>query len=371
MKISIRRESLVATLDRMSCVVNRRTTVPVLANVKLSVAAGVLTVAGTDLDAWLTETPEIIDSPVEGACTVPCHALRDRVKAFPKGAVVTLEIEKGALRVRSGQSVVNLQTLPVEEWPEAAKTKIKQNFTLPMADIRELLARVSYAISTEETRYYLNGALFHVADGKLRAATTDGHRLAWAECALPDGATKLPWSIVPSAALALIRKFIAKDKDDLQLQFGKLGSTPGFIAIASGWTLVSKLIDGTFPDYSRICPTQNKIQLTVNRKAMASALTGVSKVSSERGHAVKLTLAPGKLQFNVRNFNLGDANDEIETDYNGAPLEIWFDARYLLDVLATGSDESVVFKFADPSSPALIIDRDGAASLNVLMPVRI
>ncbi len=245
------------------------------------------------------------------------------------------------------------------------------SFKVSAADLKRLIEKTQFAISTEETRYYLNGIYLHTAaSGKkatLRAVATDGHRLAQYELALPAGADGMPGVIVPRKTVAEVQRLI-EDADAevaVDLSPAKIRFTIGDVV------LTSKLIDGTFPDYARVIPLGNDKQLNVDKKEFEAAVDRVSTVSSERGRAVKLSLGGGKLTLSVTNPDSGSATEEIEVEYKADPLDIGFNSRYLLDIASQIEGETAVLKLADPGSPTLIQDKDAKGALYVLMPMRV
>jgi DNA polymerase-3 subunit beta len=245
------------------------------------------------------------------------------------------------------------------------------DFKVAAADLKRLIDKTQFAISTEETRYYLNGIYLHPAGtGKgatLRAVATDGHRLAQFELPLPAGAAGMPGIIVPRKTVGEVRRLVEIDEAEVGIELSQ-GKIRFSIADAM---LTSKLIDGTFPDYVRVIPVANDKELVVEKKEFEQAVDRVSTVSSERGRAVKLALSAGKLILTVTNPDSGSATEELEVEYASDPLDIGFNSRYLLDIAAQIEGEVAVLKLADPGSPTLVQDRDHKGALYVLMPMRV
>jgi DNA polymerase-3 subunit beta len=244
-------------------------------------------------------------------------------------------------------------------------------FGLKAADLKRLIDKTQFAISTEETRYYLNGIYLHTAGTNksptLRAVATDGHRLAQVELALPEGAAGMAGIIIPRKTVGEVQRLIEDNEAEITLEL-----SPGKIRFTFGdVVLTSKLIDGTFPDYGRVIPTGNDKELVVDKKEFEQAVDRVSTVSSERGRAVKLSLSSGKLMLSVTNPDSGSATEEVEVEYTADPLDIGFNSRYLLDIAGQIEGEAAVLKLADPGSPTLIQDRDSKNALYVLMPMRV
>jgi DNA polymerase-3 subunit beta len=372
MKVTLERGALLKSLGHVHRVVERRNTIPILSNVLLQARGNSLLLKATDLDLEITETIPA-DVGQLGGTTLPAHTLYEIVRKLPEGAQVSLEMtgESGQLLLRSGRSRFNLQALPESDFPDLSTGELSHKFSLPAGDLRKLIDKTQFAISTEETRHYLNGIFMHTmeVDGHtmLRAVATDGHRLARVELPAPAGAAGMPGVIVPRKAVAEVQKLI----EDLGAEIAVEMSTTKIRFVFGPVILTSKLIDGTFPDYARVIPTGNDKRLTVDCAPFQAAVDRVSTISSERGRAVKLALADGKLTLSVTNPDSGSAVEELEVDYDASPIDIGFNARYLLDITQQLDSDTALFKLADPGSPTVIQDRDGAAALYVLMPMRV
>lgn len=372
MKVTVERAQLLKSLSHVHRVVERRNTIPILGNVLIRADNSRLSLKATDLDLEVTETLPS-DVATSGSTTVPAHMLYDIVRKLPDGSQVVLEAtgDRAILVVRAGRSRFTLQTLPESDFPDLAAGEMTHAFKLGAADVKRLIDRTQFAISTEETRYYLNGIYLHNAgsakNATLRAVATDGHRLAQLDLPLPDGAGGMPGVIVPRKTVGEVQRLI-EDNDAsvlIELSQGKIRLTIGDVI------LTSKLIDGTFPDYGRVIPQNNDKQLIVDKKDFESAVDRVSTISSERGRAVKLALSGGKLVLSVTNPDSGSATEELEVDYASDALDIGFNSRYLLDIAAQIEGDVAVLKLADPGSPTLIQDKDAKGALYVLMPMRV
>jgi DNA polymerase-3 subunit beta len=295
------------------------------------------------------------------------------VRKLPDGAQIVLEGsgDRAVLSLRAGRSRFTLQTLPESDFPDLAAGEMSHSFKLSAGDLKRLIDKTQFAISTEETRYYLNGIYLHIAgagkSGMLRAVATDGHRLAQVELPLPQGAAGMPGIIVPRKTVGEVQRLIETGEGEvaIELSAGKIRFTIGNVV------LTSKLIDGTFPDYARVIPVNNDKSLIVDKKDFEAAVDRVSTVSSERGRAVKLSITGGRLVLSVTNPDSGSATEEIEVEYAADPLDIGFNSRYLLDIAAQIEGEVAVLKLADPGSPTLIQDKDAKGALYVLMPMRV
>jgi DNA polymerase-3 subunit beta len=372
MKVTVERAELLKSLGHVHRVVERRNTIPILANVLIRAEKSSLSFKATDLDLEVTETIAAEVGP-GGSTTVPAHMFYEIVRKLPEGAQIVLESsgDRAVLTIRAGRSRFTLQTLPESDFPDLAAGEMTHSFKLTASELKRLIDKTQFAISTEETRYYLNGIYLHTFGSNkastLRAVATDGHRLAQVELPLPDGATGMPGVIVPRKAVGEVQRLI-EDNDaevTIELSQGKIRFTLGSVV------LTSKLIDGTFPDYGRVIPTGNDKELIVDKAEFEAAVDRVSTVSSERGRAVKLALTSGRLQLSVTNPDSGSATEEIEVEYGAEALDIGFNSRYLLDIAAQIEGEVAVLKLADPGSPTLIQDKDSKGALYVLMPMRV
>ena len=377
MRATVERSHLLRSLSHVHRVVERRNTIPILSNVLIRAEGGKLTLKATDLDLEVTETVAA-DVGQPGATTVPAHILHDIVRKLPDGAEVSLDTGDGQqLALKSGRSRFTLQILPEADFPDLTTGEFPVRFSLPAATLKKLIDRTQFAISTEETRYYLNGIYLHaVTVGKkpmLRAVATDGHRLAQAQVDAPEGAEKMTGVIVPRKAVGEIQKLVETGEGNVDVE---VSDTKIRVTIpASGGNgdivLTSKLIDGTFPDYVRVIPQNNDKVLKVDRAEFADAVDRVSTISSERGRAVKLALSDGKMTLSVNNPDSGSAVEEVGVDYDADTIEIGFNSRYLLDVAGQLETKTAEFRFADPGSPTLILDDGESNALYVLMPMRV
>lgn len=372
MRVTLERANLLKSLNHVHRVVERRNTIPILSNVLLNAEGASLEMKATDLDLEITEaTPAQVEQA--GATTVPAHLLYDIVRKLPDGSEVMLSVdpEGATMTVASGRSHFKLQCLPQSDFPQLAAGEFSHTFRLDSETFKRLIERTQFAISTEETRYYLNGIYIHTAesDGNivLRAVATDGHRLARCETEAPDGSENMPGIIIPRKTVGELQKLV--DDPDvaviIELSDSKIRFTIGAVV------LTSKLIDGTFPDYQRVIPQGNDKAMQVDRKIFTDAVDRVSTVSSERGRAVKLALAEGMLTLSVNNPDSGSATEELAVDYEADGIEIGFNARYLLDIANQLSGSDVKFMLADAGSPTLIEDLNDAQAIYVLMPMRV
>ena len=371
MRVTLERSNLLKSLNHVQRVVERRNTIPILSNVLLKADEGVLTLKATDLDIEVTETtPASIEQ--SGATTVSAHMLYDIVRKLPDGSEVMMAVsDDNGLSLVSGRSQFRLQMLPESDFPDLTAGEFSHTFRMACEDFKTLIDRTQFAISTEETRYYLNGIYFHTVEDegelKLRAVATDGHRLAQAQTTAPDGSAGMPGIIVPRKAVAEVQKLLEEPDASVTVELSetKIRFTVNQVV------MTSKLIDGTFPDYNRVIPSGNDKELVLDRATFASAVDRVSTISSDRGRAVKLSLTDGQLVLSVNNPDSGSAEEEIAVGYGADALDIGFNSRYLLDITNQLSADETTFMLADPGSPTLIREKGEAGALYVLMPMRV
>jgi len=371
MKFTIERGALLKSLGHVQNVVERRNTIPILSNVLLEAGANALGLTATDMDLTIVErVPVSVGSG--GAATMPAHTLYDIVRKLPEGAQVEIDGggEGGQAVVRAGRSKFSLPTLPREDFPAGSAGELPHRFSLAAKDLRGLIDRSRFAISTEETRYYLNGIYFHVVEGsggQLRAVATDGHRLARVEMQMPKGAAGMPGVIVPRKTVGELRKLIEETEEPVEVSLSDTRIRFAFDAV----TLSSKLIDGNFPDYQRVIPTGNDKSMVVDKRMFAEAVDRVSTIASEKSRAIKLSLKKSSMVLSASSPEYGSASEELEVSYAGTPIEIGFNARYLLDITAQLQGTEAEFKLADAASPTLLGDASDSSALYVLMPMRV
>jgi DNA polymerase-3 subunit beta len=372
MRVTIERSNLLKSLNHVHRVVERRNTIPILSNVLIRADGSELHLKATDLDLEVFEkVPAMVEQA--GATTVPAQMLFDIVRKLPEGSEVMLAVEPDSndFRIAAGRSRFTLQMLPESDFPDITAGEFSHKFDIEAKSLSRLIECTQFAISTEETRYYLNGIFLHSVeeDGELflRAVATDGHRLARAQLKAPSGSEGMPGVIIPRKAVGEIQKLVEEPdaKVAIELSDTKIRITVGPVV------LTSKLIDGTFPDYNRVIPAGNDKKLVMDRAGFAAAVDRVSTISSERGRAVKMQLSEGQLVLTVNNPDSGSATEELPVGYEAEPLEIGFNSRYLLDITGQLSGEEAIFMLADPGSPTLIRDSSDSGAIYVLMPMRV
>jgi DNA polymerase-3 subunit beta len=375
MKFSVDRAVLLKALGHVQSVVERRNTIPILANVLLEAREGGLKLTATDMEIAVVEEVPGVTVTRQGRTTAPAATLYEIVRKLPETAKIELDHPGGdaQLTLRAGRFDAKLAVLPVDDFPSMTEGKLPNRFALPAGQLRDLIDRTRFAISTEETRYYLNGIYFHATEvggaKMLRAVATDGHRLARVEEPLPEGAAGMPGVIVPRKTINELRKLAEEMQDEIAVALSdtKIRFTLGAVQ------LTSKLIDGTFPEYERVIPRGNDKVLRVTKKDFAEAVGRVAGISSERSRPVKLSVDRGHLRLSAASPELGEAQEELEGDvvsYESSPLEIGFQARYLSDI-TDQIVEQVEFRFADGSAPTIVTDSAKPEALYVLMPMRV
>jgi DNA polymerase-3 subunit beta len=367
MKATIERATLLKSLGHVQSVVERRNTIPILSNVLLDAREdGSLRLMATDLDLQVDETIAAnVAQP--GATTVSAHTFFDIVRKLPDGSQVELTAAEGKMQVIAGRSRFNLSTLPRDDFPVIAEGELPTRFELPAATLRQIIDKTRFAISSEETRYYLMGIFLHVADDQLKAAATDGHRLARVTVAKPDGADGMPDVIVPRKCVAELRKLLDEVEGTVEVSL-----SPTKVRFVLGHAvLTSKLIDGTFPDYNRVIPTANDKLLKLDPKSFAQGVDRVATIASEKTRAVKMSVDRDRVTLSVTSPENGLATEEVPADYSADGLEIGFNARYLLDILGEIDGDTVEVHLADAAAPTLLRENDKANALYVLMPMRV
>lgn len=350
MKLTIPKSDLARVLTNVGRVIESRNTIPILGNVLLQADNGTLRVTGTDLDIVATDTAEA-DVSEPGAVCVDAKLLQDIAKKA--GGDVSLSEDKGQLLITSGRSRFKLSTLPAADFPTLDGGTYTATFDI---DLAALFAPVAFAISNDEVRYYLQGVYLASNEAGSVAVATDGHRLARHKA---ESLGTFDGVIVPKKVVSLLPKGVAS----VAVSATKIRITAG------DFSITSKLIDGTFPDFERVIPKSNELAVTADKTELLRASDRVTTVSNERGRAVKLSIAGGAISLSVHS-QVGDAQDEVATDYSGEPTEIGFNSVYLRDALSVMADGNVTLALRDAGSPALLTGNDDGLDIT-LMPMRV
>jgi DNA polymerase-3 subunit beta len=372
MRLTIERSALLKALNHVQSVVERRNTIPILSNVLVAAQGDSLKLTATDLDIEISES-----APAEveraGQTTAPANYLYDFVRKLPEGTPIKLDVsgDDPRLFISAGKSRLHLPILPAGDFPSMPSDGFETKFEIEPTELGRLIDKTRFAISTEETRYYLNGIFFHTvaegSDSKLRAVATDGHRLALADAKAPKGSTGMPGVIVPRKTINELKRLLDDAADMVEIAV----STQKIRFALGDAVLTSKLIDGSFPEYARVIPKGNAKKLKIDNKSFSEAVDRVATVSAERSRSVRLALDKGKVTLTVNNPDAGVATEDLVADYGDDTMEIGFNARYLLDVAQQIEGEEALFELADSGSPTLVRDEADDQALYVLMPLRV
>ena len=373
MKLSIERTVLLSAMSQAQSVVERRNTIPILANVLIEANDGKVTIRATDLDIEVVEKLDaVIEEP--GATTVGAHTFHEITRKLPDGALVILEYdeEKSRLDITAGRSKFSLATLPRDDFPIMASSEYESRFSVPAPDLRRLFDKARFAMSTEEARYYLNGVFFHVVEespigAALRAVATDGHRLARIDVPLPNGAADIPSVIIPRKTVGELRKLLEDDdaKITVLISETKIRFETPYVM------LTSKVVDGSFPDYTRVIPEDNSKRLEVDAADFARAVDRVSTISNDRSRAVKMTIDADRLVLSVNSPESGAAQEELAVAYDDEKLEIGFNAKYLHEIASQIDRENAIFLFGDTGEQTVMREGDDESTVYVVMPMRV
>ena len=367
--IKTKRDTLLAPLQSVSGIVEKRHTLPILSNVLLEKKADKLTLLATDIEIQITTSTDADSGSGDGSVTVGARKLQDILRSLPDSAEVSLNLEDKRLQVKAGKSRFTLQTLPAEDFPRMALSDGElKSFTVTQKQFRQLLGQTQFSMAAQDVRYYLNGLLLLVDGNELRAVATDGHRLAYASMPLEGEATSPRQELIlPRKTVLELSRLLADNDEPLQIELAANQIRFKFGQIS----LVSKLIDGKFPDYERVIPATLKNVVTLNRAALLQSMVRAAILTNEKFRGVRLILAPGSMKIMAANAEQEEAQEEIEVDYNGDSIDVGFNVGYLLDVLNNSSVESVEWGFNDANSSALLTIPGNDRFKYVVMPMRI
>ena len=366
MKFSIVKSDLLRPLSHIYSVVEKRNTIPILSNTVIEALDGHIAFTATDMEIDIVE--KIQSSTISnGKLTVSAHTLYDIVRKLPDGSEIIVSANENNLILSCGKSEFMLPTLPFDDYPIMTDISGGKSFSISSVDLQNLIDNTKFAISLEETRYYLNGIFLHQNDNLLRAVATDGHRLAQAEINLPTGAEGMPSIIIPRKTVGELRKLL----DDTEADIPITVSSNKIKFSINNCTLTSKLIDGSFPDYQRVIPKGNTKNLVISTKEFKEAVDRVSTISIEKSRAVKLSLSKNNLILKVYSHDSGNASEEMEVSFEYDSMEIGFNSKYLLDIALQIQGKDIQFSLSDSSSPALITDPEQEGIIFVLMPMRV
>ena len=374
MKFSIDRSVLLIALQHVHSVVERRNTIPILSNVLIEAKEDGVYLTSTDMDITVIEKVDLGESEVTqlGTTTTSAQMLYDIVRKLPDNIKVEFLSEKNdRLGIKAASSSFALNCLPSEDFPSIAQEDFKHSFNIDALDLVRLIDKSSFAMSLEETRYYLNGIYLHAIKEdnveKMRTVATDGHRLSRVDINLPQGAEGIPGVIIPRKTILEIRKILEDHTGNVSLSISETKIKLSFNNVV----LTSKLLDGTFPDYSRVIPEHNDKLVTISNQSISEAVDRVSTVSTDKTRAIKININKGSVVISATNPDKGSASEHLDVVYNGDEVEIGFNSKYVLDVARQIKGNEILIKLSDSVSPTLVYDKDDKDVLFVLMPMRV
>lgn len=364
MRFSLQREALLKPLAQVVNVVERRQTLPVLANLLVQVKDGQLSLTGTDLEVEMVARC-LVDEAQDGEITIPARKLFDIVRALPDGSKVTVSQSGEKVAVQAGRSRFSLASLPANDFPSIDEVEATERVAVPEAALKELIERTAFAMAQQDVRYYLNGLLFDLRDTLLRCVATDGHRLALCETPL-EGAGKRQ-IILPRKGVQELQRLLEGGDRALELEVGR----SHLRVKRDDVTFTSKLIDGKFPDYEAVIPIGADREVRIDRESLRAALQRAAILSNEKYRGVRIEVSPGQLRISAHNPEQEEAQEEVEADTKVDALAIGFNVNYLLDALTALRDEHVVLQLRDANSSALVRESANERSRHVVMPLRL
>ncbi len=366
MRFTLQREAFLKPLAQVVNVVERRQTLPVLANLLVQVKDGQVSLTGTDLEVEMISRTMVEDAQ-DGETTIPARKLFDILRALPDGSRVTISQTGDKVTVQAGRSRFTLATLPANDFPSVDEVEATERVVVPEAGLKELIERTAFAMAQQDVRYYLNGLLFDLRDGLLRCVATDGHRLALCEMELEKAGGAKRQIIVPRKGVTELLRLLEAADREVELEVGR-----SHIRVKRGdVTFPSKLIDGRFPDYEAVIPIGADREVKVDREALRASLQRAAILSNEKYRGVRVEVSPGQLKISAHNPEQEEAQEEIEADTKVDDLAIGFNVNYLLDALSALRDEHVVIQLRDANSSALVREASSEKSRHVVMPLRL
>ncbi len=366
MRFSLQREVLLKPLAQVVNVVERRQTLPVLANLLARVEGDLLSLTGTDLEVEMVARTRVDDAE-SGEITIPARKLFEIVRALPDGSKVTIAQAGDKVTVSAGRSRFTLASLPANDFPALDEVDATERVRVGEAGLKELIERTAFAMAQQDVRYYLNGLLFDLRDKALRCVATDGHRLAMCEAVLEDTVQTKRQIIVPRKGVLELQRLLEGSDRELELEMGR-----SHIRVKrDDVTFTSKLIDGRFPDYEAVVPIGADREVKIDREAFRASLQRAAILSNEKYRGVRIEVSPGQLKINAHNPEQEEAQEEIEADTKVDSLVIGFNVNYLLDALSALRDEHVVLQLRDSNSSALVREASSEKCRHVVMPLRL
>jgi DNA polymerase-3 subunit beta len=366
MKFEIQREVLLGPIQAVIGVVERRQTMPILANLLLTADERGLTICATDLEVELVAHTDVtvID---DGEVTVPGRKLWDICRALPAEAKLTISLDRERLLVRAGRSRFNLATLPAADFPLIEDIHVQTSFSLPQGAFRELLEGTHFSMAQQDVRYYLNGLLLEMSEQRVRAVATDGHRLALGDLNIPIEGVSEQQVIVPRKSVLELQRVLSEEDTMARVEIG----TNHIRVQLPDLQLTSKLIDGRYPEYERVIPQGGDKTVKADRRLLREALGRAAILSNEKYRGVRLRFQPERLHVRAHNPEQEEAEDELEINYDGEQLEIGFNVNYVMDALAAIHNNEVELQLSDSNSSCLILDPADQNYRYVVMPMRL
>jgi len=372
MRFAISREDLIKPLTLVAGVVERRQTLPVLSNILIVVDGDQLTLTGTDLEVELLGRVTLTESAESGEITVPARKLMDICKTLPEDALITLQLNEDKITLKSGRSRFTLTTLPASDFPSVEESPQNLEFSVQQSQLKRLIDRTSIAMAQQDVRYYLNGMLFEIQDGRLRAVATDGHRLAMSETEADVSTDELRQVIIPRKGVMELNRLFANDSDE---SVHIVMSSNHIRAVSNNFTFTSKLVDGKFPDYQQVIPKNSNHEMLAEREPLRQVLSRTAILSNEKYRGVRLIIDNDLLQVFANNPEQEEAEESLPVKYDAGEsgsLEIGFNVSYLLDVLSVTASTNVRISLADANSSILIEEiAESSDSIYVVMPMRL
>ncbi|GAB3387627.1 DNA polymerase III subunit beta [Lysobacter fragariae] len=366
MRFSLQREVFLKPLAQVVNVVERRQTLPVLANLLVQVKSGQLSLTGTDLEVEMVSRIAVDDAQ-DGETTIPARKLFEIVRALPDGSKVTVSQAAEKITVQAGRSRFTLSSLPANDFPSIDEVEATERVRVPEAALKELIERTAFAMAQQDVRYYLNGLLFDLRESSLRCVATDGHRLALCEAPLEGGASTKRQIIVPRKGVTELQRLLEGGERELELEMGR----SHLRVKRDDVTFTSKLIDGRFPDYEAVIPIGADKEVRIDREVLRASLQRAAILSNEKYRGVRIEVSPGQLKISAHNPEQEEAQEEVEADTRVSDLAVGFNVNYLLDALSSLKEENVVVALRDANSSALVREASNDRCRHVVMPLRL
>jgi DNA polymerase-3 subunit beta len=366
MRFTLQREAFLKPLAQVVNVVERRQTLPVLANFLVQVQNGQLSLTGTDLEVEMVSRIAVEDAQ-DGETTIPARKLFEIIRALPDGSRITVAQTGDKITVQAGRSRFTLATLPANDFPSVDEVEATERVAIGEATLKELIERTAFAMAQQDVRYYLNGLLFDLRGDALRTVATDGHRLALCETELEKASGAKRQIIVPRKGVTELQRLLESGDREIELEVGR-----SHVRVKrDDVTFTSKLIDGRFPDYEAVIPIGADREVKVDREALRASLQRAAILSNEKYRGIRVEVSPGNLKISAHNPEQEEAQEEIEADTTVSDLAIGFNVNYLLDALSALRDEHVVIQLRDSNSSALVREASSEKSRHVVMPLRL